>query len=461
MKLVILGAGEVGYNIAQRLAEEGYNIAVVDNEPARLQHVEDTLDVATVLGNAAHPSILEQAGCRGADMLIAATRNDEVNMIACQVAHTLFRVPTKIARIRAQDYLAHPEIFGRDELPVDEAISPEREAAKAILRRFKVSCAADVHEFADGKLLIMALKIPKHSGKYGLAGLSLSEFPEYMQEAGLKVYVLARQHNNVWCVPRGDTVLFAGDSIYLSMPSKQLNCFLQHIGLASEQNNKRSLMIIGGGNIGFHVAQDLGDNGHSVRLIEHNKERVEWLSQNLKNGIVLQGDALDRKLLVEENISRMDDFLALTNDDETNILASLIAREHKVDHIVTLVNRGIYSSLMGQIGLNVIVSPRLTTVASILQFVRKGKVLRMSSIADGALDVVELEAMETSRILNSPLRSLNLPEGLAIGAILRQNTLLIPNGDTCILPHDHVIVVAHRKSISVVEDLFQVRLEFF
>jgi len=457
MNIIILGAGEVGFHIALRLAGEGHDVAVVDCDKERVQRVSDTMDVRTVLGNAAHPSVLESAGAKNADLLIAATASDETNMLACQVAHSLFKVTTKMARIREPDFANNEGLFGRDELPIDLIISPEHEAAKAIVKRYHVASAMDAQGFADDKVQLLGMMIrPKGL----LAGLSLEELAEVMGDK--RVYVVAHEHNRKWKVPKRKTVLLAGDSVYLAVSSAQVADVVEVLeGCKQKTKVQRNVMLVGGGNVGFAVAQALEKSGVSIKMIEHNEERASWISDHLTSTIVLHGDALDRELLEEEAISGMDDFLALTNDDETNILSSLIARKYKVPHVVTLVNRAIYTDLVREIGLDVIVSPRFTTSASILRHVRKGRILGMSPLGDGTLEVIEAEALETAAILDAPLKDLKLPKDTVIGAIVRKGEVIIPNGETAVLPNDHVVLVSRAETIREIEALFEVRLEFF
>ncbi|EAU55020.1 Trk system potassium transporter TrkA [Mariprofundus ferrooxydans] len=456
MNVVILGAGEVGYHIAIRLATEGNDVCVVDQDETRLQVIADAMDVRTVCGKASYPAVLEQAGTAHADLLIAVTTNDEVNMLACQVAHSLFKVPTKLARVREQDYVKHPELFGRDDLPIDKMISPEGEAAKVVMGRLNVSSAQDAREFFNGAIELVEVTVRPKSK---LAGLALKELPDVM--GALRVYVVAHEHNNRWRVPRGDTVLLAGDSIYVTVEKKHLDTLMQTIDLAYQTPAGRNVMMIGGGRIGYLVAKELELAGAKVKIIEFNAERAEWLSEHLNNVVVIYGDALDRKLLEEENIDRMDDFLALTNDDENNILGSLIAKRYGVGHVVTLVNKAIYMQLMRQIGLDVTVSPRLSTVATILSHIRKGRIHGMASLADGQLEVLEAEALATSSILDIPLKHLKLPDDTVVGAIMRGDEIIIPNGLVAVKTGDHVLMVTTTESIPQVEKLFAVHLEFF
>ena len=457
MNILVLGAGEVGFHIALRLASEGHDVAVVDSNKERIQRVSDTMDVRTVLGNASYPSVLESAGAENADLLIAATASDETNMLACQVAHSLFKVTTKMARIREPDFTNNMDLFGRDDLPIDLIISPEFEAAKAIVKRYQVASAMDAQGFAGDRVQLLGMMIRPKSL---LAGLALEELAEVMSKN--RVYVVAHEHNRKWKVPSSDTVLLAGDSVYLAVASNQIDSVVEALeGCKQDQGIKRNVMIVGGGNVGYAVAQELERMGVSIKLIEYNFERAKWIADHLTSTVVLHGDALDRDLLEEEAISHMDDFLALTNDDETNILSSLIASKYKVPHVVTLVNRAIYSDLVREIGLDVIVSPRFTTSASILRHVRKGSILGMSPLGDGTLEVIEAEALATAMILEVPLKDLKLPVDTVIGAVVRGNEVIIPDGDTWIQPHDHVVLVSRADAIRDVERLFEVRLEFF
>jgi len=456
MNVLILGAGEVGFNIAQRLVTEGANVVVVDTDVQLLQRVSDCMDVKTVHGHASLPSVLERANAANADLLVAATTNDEVNMLACQVAHSLFKVPTKMARVREPEYVQHEKLCGRDDLPIDLIISPETEAARAIVKRFEFSSAADAQEFAEGKITLVGLRVPPKSE---LAGVSLIDSGEAM--AGLPVNIVAHEHNQKWHVPRGDTVLLAGDTIYAAMGSDSVDGFLSAAGMQHEEGGSKHILMVGGGHIGFIVAQQLEALNVTLKIIEHNEERSHWLAEHLDKSIIIAGDALDRELLEEENIDKMDTFLALTNDDETNILASLIARKYKIPHIVTLVNRVIYSDLVREIGLDVTISPRLTTVSSVMRHIRKGRILGMSSLGDGSLEVLEAEALETSNILDTPLCELELPEETMVGAILRGDKVVIPRGDTRIQAHDHVLMVTPNSSVQATEKLFEVHLEFF
>jgi len=458
MNILILGAGEVGFHIASRLAAEGNNVSVIDNDAERLQRVADSMDVKTVFGHAAHPSVLEQAGAADAELLIAATTNDEINMLACQVAHSLFKVTTKMARIREPDYINAIGLFGPDDLPINMVISPEKEAANSIIKRFQITSAVDAQEFADGKVQLLGIHIPP---KAELAGIVLKELHEVM--GALAVYIVAHERNRHWAIPKSNTVLLAGDSVYIAVATKDVETLLDKVGCETckERKNGRKVMIVGGGNVGYLVAQKLEELDADITLFECNPTRADWLAENLHHTHIIKGDALDRKLLEEEGLENVDDFLALTNDDETNILGSMIAKKYKVPHIVTLINRDIYNELSHEIGLEVTVSPRLTTSSTILRHIRKGRIFGLSSLGDGSLEVLEAEALKTSKILNTQLRDLKLPKNTVIGAVIRQDKVIIPNGHTIIEANDHVLLVSQGNNLKEVEKLFEVRLEFF
>jgi len=456
VKVLVLGAGEVGFHIALRLSREGNDVVVVDQDAERLKRVEELMDVSTVCGRASVPSVLKRAGAEDADLLIAATTNDEVNMLACQVAHSLFRVPMKLARVREAEY-DDPRLIGRDDLPIDRIIAPEKEAAEAIVRRVRISAAADVQVFADGKVLILGVPVVP---KGVLAGVRLDELDEVL--GGIAARVVACEHNRRWRVPTSETVLLAGDSVYLSVAASDADALLRRLGRGEEAGRRRDVFIVGGGRIGYHTAMRLAQLGHAVKLIERDRARAEWLAENLpEDVIVVCGDAINPQQLEEENVRAATDFLALTNDDETNILASLIAKRYGIRHVVTLINRTLYNEMARDMGLDVTICPRMTTVASILRHVRRGRIFGVAPLGDGSLEVIEAEALETTELVGKPLRELALPEQCAIAAIVRGEDVIVPSGEDRIQPGDHVVVVARSERAREVERLFEVKIEFF
>ncbi len=455
MKVLVLGAGEVGYHIALRLSREGNAVTVVDKDPARLKLVADAMDVATIEGKASLPSVLERAGAADAELLIAATTNDEVNMLACQVAHSLFRVPMKIARIRELEYL-NERLIGRDDLPIDRVISPESEAAQAIVRRVQMSAAADVQSFAEGRVIVVGVPV---TPKSPLAGAVLTEIEEVFGD--VSAYVVAHEHNRKWHVPRGDEVLLAGDSVYLSVAAKDADRLMGRLARQSGAQGRRRVFMVGGGRIGFETAKRLLALGHAVKIVENDRSRALWLDEQLEGAVIIHGDAINRQLLEEESIAESTDFIATTNNDEVNILASLIAKRFEVPHVVTVINRTLYNQMARDIGLDVTICPRLTTVASILRHVRRGRVRGVAPIGDGSIEVIEAEALETSAIVGKPLRAVDLPEGVVIAAVVRGDQVIIPDGSTVIEPHDDVVAVAESERVAKLEKMFEVALEFF
>ena len=456
MKALVLGAGEVGYHIALRLSREGNDIVVVDQDADRLQLVEEAMDVATVCGRASLPSVLERAGAADADLLIAATTNDEVNMLACQVAHSLFRVPLKIARVREAEY-NDERLIGRDDLPIDHIISPESEAARAVVRRVQISAASDMQAFAGGKVMLIGMPVEPKSP---LAGAALAEIQEEVF-GDVRALVVAHEHNHRWQVPTPDATLLAGDSVYLSVAAVDAQRLLARLGRAEQAPGARNVFQVGGGRIGFETAKRLEALGYRVKLVERDRQRAEWLAERLQRTVVIAGDAINKRLLEEECIDASTDFLALTNDDESNILVSLIARRYGVPHVVTLINRTLYNEMARDIGLDVTICPRLTTVSSILRHARRGRVLGAAPLGDGSIEVLEAEALETALLVGKPLKEVNFPAQAIVAAIVRDDDVIIPDGNTRIEPHDDVVLVARSDTIRKLERLFEVQLEFF
>jgi len=453
MKIIILGAGQVGSSLAANLVSEANDITVVDLEPTLLQTLQDRFDLRTVAGRASHPEVLRRAGAEDADMIIAVTNSDETNMVACQVAYTLFHTPTKIARVRGVEYLNYPELFGQQALPIDVLISPEQLVTDYIARLIEHPGALQVLDFAAGRVQLVGVR-----AYYGgpLVGQQLRALRDHMP--GLETRVAAIYRRDRAIIPEGDTVIEADDEVFFIAAKQDIRAVMGE--LRRLDRPVKRVMIAGGGNIGKRLAKAL-ESRYQVKIIDHNTARTRAVSEELDRTIVLRGDAADEELLREESIEEADVFCALTNDDETNILASLIARQYKVPHIITLVNRDIYSDLVRQIGLNVTVSPKFTTFSAIMRHVRKGRILGTSPLGDGTLEVIEAEALQTSDILNTPLKELKLPGNTVVGAILREETVIIPDGKTRIRPHDRVIMVTNSSCMRAVEKLFEVHLEFF
>lgn len=458
MKVIICGAGQVGFNIARYLASENNDVTVIDQAPHLIQKISDTLDVQAMVGFASHPDVLEQANAAAADMIIAVTQADEVNMIACQVAHALFNVPTKIARVRHQSYL-NPiwrDLFTREHLPIDVIISPEIEVARAVTRRLQVPGAFDMIPLAGGKVRVIGvLCLPNcpvvNTPLRQLTGL----FPD------LNVEVIAIIRNDRPIIPSGNDQMLAGDEVYFVCDTAHLTRAMSIFG--HEEMEARRIVILGGGNIGECLANELeAKHAHvTARIIERDRNRAQQIAQRLSRTMVLHGDCLDPEILDEANVAETETVVAVTNDDEVNILASLLAKRHGCQRAITLVNKTTYSPLIIPLGIDAVVSPRASTVSTILQHVRRGRIRAVHSLREGFAEIIEAEALETSPLLNTPLKEIKLPHGVIIGAIVRGDVVIIPRPKTEIKAHDRVILLATSGQIRKVEKMFAVRLEFF
>ncbi len=459
MKVIICGAGQVGFNIARYLAREHNDVTVIDLEPSLIEKVGNTLDVQGIVGFASHPETLDRAGARDADLLIAVTYSDEVNIVACEVAHALFDVPTKIARIRQQDYLnpVWADLFSRSNLPIDAVISPEIEVARAISRRLEIPGAFDAIPLADGKVTLVGVRAGPDCPVIDTPLRHLSAlFPE------LHITVVAIVRNDRKIVPSGDDQMLVGDEIYFVADTAHLKRALAAFG--HEEPEARRIIIVGGGHIGLYLAETIEEehDGTDVKLIEIDRKRAEHIAQRLVSTVVIHGDALDSEILAEANVKAAETIIAVSNDDEVNILASLLAKRLGCQRSVTLINKPTYGPLIGTLGIDAVVSPRGITVSTILQHVRRGRIRSVHSLSDGFGEIIEAEVLETSQLVGTPLRDARLPDGVVIGALIRDGEVVIPRGDTVVRPHDQVILFATAEAVKEVEKrLFSVRLEFF
>ena len=458
MKVIVCGAGQVGSNIARQLARENNDVTLIDQSQELVRKIGDELDVRAMVGHASHPDTLERAGAYDADMLIAVTYSDEVNMVACQIAHSIFDIPKKIARIRAQQYInplwAH--LFSRENLPIDVIISPENEVAHAIERRLKVPGAFDTVTFADGKVQVIGVRLDESCPIVNTPLKQLTElFPD------LNVIVVAIYRDGKMIVPSSVDQMFPGDEVYFAADSTHVARAMPLFG--HEETEARSIVIVGGGNIGLHLAQFIEKNMRSVslKIIEYNKARAEKIMDYLDRTVVLHGSALDPELLQEANAARAETIIALTNDDQVNILSSLLAKGQGTKTAVTLINNPVFSNLVTNLGIDVVVDPRATTVSEILRHIRRGRIRGLHSFRDGAAEVVEGDALETSMLVGKPLREINLPPGTIIGAVIHGKTVEIPRGDSVINTGDRVVILGLQDSIQKVEEMFSVGLEFF
>ena len=459
MRILICGAGKVGSSIARQLSRENNEVTVIDYNPELIQQVNEQLDVQAHLGYASHPSTLKAARAEDADMLIAVTYSDEVNMTACQIGYSLFNIPIRIARIRHQDYLK-PEwasLYSNDQLALNVIISPEIEVAEAILRRLHAPGSLDSIPFANDLVRVVALRCMDDCPVINLPVAMIRE-----KAAGLNMNMIGLVQNGKFIIPNDQTILHAGDDVYFISPSKQVRKVMALFG--HHESEARRGLILGGGNVGLLLAQKLeADEDHDikVKLIEYDPKRAEHVAQQLSKTTVLCGDAMNREILQEAGIEMCEAVMAVTNDDETNILGALLAKQFGAERTMTLVNNATYSPLLGDLGIDVTVNPRETTVSKILQHVRRGKISAVHAISDGMAEILEAEVMATSSILGKPMGDLKLPDGIIFGGIVRGEALIIPKNDTIIAEGDHIIILALANMVRKVEKIFSVGVEYF
>jgi trk system potassium uptake protein len=451
MKIVILGAGQVGRTAAAQLSrEEANEVTVVDQNEELLRDLQDRLDIRTVVGNASYPSVLEAAGTPEADILIALTSSDEVNMMACEVAYTLYRTSTKIARIRAAEYTNRPELFSAEALSVDVFISPEQLVTEYVVRLIRYPGALQVLDFADGKVRLVGMR----AGKSGLlVGQRLRTLREHLPNADARVVAIFRGDRAV--IPDGDTVVEDGDEVFFLAAREDMKRMMGE--LRKEEDPARRVLIAGAGNIGFRVARAL-EKSHQVKLIERDPKRARRASELLEHAIVLHGDAADEELLVEENIDSADVFAALTNSEEANILSAMLAKRLGAHKVMALINKPSYADLMESRAIDIAISPQTVTIGSLLAHVRRGDVVRVHSLRRGAAEALEAIVHgdeRSSRAAGRRVDEIKLPEGAAIGAIVRGDEVLMAHHDTVIRENDHVIVfLVDRRHVEAVEKLF-------
>ncbi len=458
MKAIVCGGGQVGENISRYLATEANNVTVIDQSPELIRKLSDTLDVQGLVGHASSPPILEQAGAADADMLIAVTQSDEVNMVACQVAHSLFSVPTKIARIRAQAYLdpIWADLFSRDNMPIDVIISPEIEVARAIGRRLQVPGAFDMIPMADGLVRVIGVICGEDCP---IVNTPLRQLTGLFPDLHIEILAIVRGERSI--IVDADDQMLPGDEVYFVTETDHVNRAMAAFG--HEEREARRIIIVGGGNIGLTLATDLERDhpGVAARIIERSRARAGFVAEQLDRTTVLHGDALDAEILDEANVRLSETVVAVTNDDEVNILSSLLAKRYGTDRVITLINSTTYNALVGSLGIDAVVSPRSITASTILQHVRRGRIKSVHSLKDGFAEVIEAEALETSPLVNTPIKEIRLPSGVIIGALVRAEEVIIARPDTVIKPHDRVILLAAAESVKKIEKMFAVRLEFF
>ncbi|MDB2415097.1 Trk system potassium transporter TrkA [Rickettsiales bacterium] len=459
MKIIVCGAGQVGTSIARQLTVEDNDVIVIDKSVELIQQISDTLDVKAIVGCPSHPTLLESVGAADADMIIAVTLSDELNMIACQVAHSLFNVPTKIARIRNQNYLQleWSHLYRHDHLPIDYIISPEIEVARAVIHRLNVPGAVDTIPFADGKVKVIGLRCTLDCPMINMPLYKIQE-----KCTDLNTSILGVMRDDDFMVASEDVVLIEGDELYFSCEDSQVKSAMALFG--HEEQEAHRLVIIGGGNIGLFLAEHLEKDETDIRikLIEVNKERAEYVADRLSRTTVINGSALSQEILEEANVAGAETVIAVSNDDEVNILSSLLSKRFGCDRSVTLVNNAAsYSPLVSSLGIDVAVNPREITVSSILQHIRKGRILSVHSICKGKAEIVEAEAVESSPIIGKTIYNLALPYGIVVGAIVRKDEIIIPDEDTVIHIGDRIIILSQSSVAKKVEKIFSVKFEFF
>ena len=458
MKVIICGAGQVGYGIAERLAAEQNDVSVIDSSPRLIQVIRDTLDVRGFVGHGSHPDVLAQAGAEQADMIIAVTLYDEVNMVACQVAHSLFKVPTKVARVRAQSYLAPHwgDLFSSEHLPIDVIISPEIEVGEMVMRRLALPGAVDTVRFADGEVIVAGIEC---GDDCPVIDTPLSQLTELFPD--LKAVVVGVFRDGKLFVPRSGDAMLAGDRVYVAAQKDQVRRTLSIFG--HDEREASRVVIAGGGNIGVYVASNLErrQSRTKIKIVEASRERAITIADELNRTVILHGSALDHDILTEADIQDADTMVALTNDDQVNVLSCVMAKRLGCKRTMALINNPSYASFTHTLGIDAHINPRQVTISKILRHVRRGRIRGVHTVLDGAAEIIEAEALETSLLVGKPLRDVELPDGIRIGAVYRGKTVISPTGATQVQAHDRVVIFARADRVRKVEQMFRVSLEFF
>jgi len=458
MKIVVCGAGQVGFNIAQHLSNQQHDVTVIDHSQDLVRQIGEKLDLQALLGHASDPNILENAGTADADLLVAVTNSDEVNMAACQVGHTLFNVPTKVARIRNQAYLEPKwgDLFSRDQMPIDVVISPEREVAKALHRRLRVPGAFNLVPFAGDRVHLLGLSLQDDCPVIDTPLRQLSElFPS------LQAVVAAVRREEGLFVPTSEDHLMSGDDIYVAVSAAMTERTMAVFGL--EEQKAQRIVIVGGGNIGFYFAEYLEgtDTAINTKIIELEPERALFLSESLRKTAVIGGDALNRDILVEASVGQADTVVSVADDDEVNILASLLAKQQGAGRVITLVNNSVYKGLIGTLGIDVAIDPKETTVSSIVRYIRRGRIRDLYSVFDGKAEMIEAEIFAGSEALGKRLGSLHLRGEAKVCMIVRDGEAVFPDADTVLRDGDRVVVFALSDAVRRIEQLFSARVDIF
>ena len=454
MNIIICGAGRVGFTIAKLLSEQNHSITVIDQSSEDIQKIKDSLDVNAIVGKATYPSILEKANGADADMIIAVTRNDEINMLICQIAYATFKISKKIARIRSQNYLdpKFSKLYNKENLPIDVIISPELEIAKSLQRKLEAPGALDNIPFAENKIRLLEIFIKNDCP---IKNIKLNELTKKFPD--LEANILGVIRKEKFKILKKSDVMEKDDKAYVIINSSQMAKTLIAFGHNEKISNK--ILIIGGGNIGFNLAKNIEETLESVRIkiIEKNKERAEFIANELNNSIIINGDALDEDVLSEANLDEIETVLALTNDDEDNLMVSvLVEKFSKNKKTLALTNKSNYSLLQSSLKIDDLIDPRMSTVSSILKHVHKGTIESAYSILNGQYEVIEAEIIETSELVNKELKNANLPDEIRIGAILRGEDIIIPRSNFVFQKDDRVVFLAKNDQIAVVENMFRI-----
>ena len=460
MNIIICGAGRVGFTIAKLLSEQGHSITVIDTSSEDIKKIDDALDVKAIVGKATYPTILEKANASETDMIIAVTRNDEINMLICQISFSIFNIPKKIARIRSQDYL-NPKfttVYNKENLPIDVIISPEIEIAKSIQRKLEAPGALDSVPFADNKIRLLEILI---NDGCSLIDIKLKDLTKKYPKIDANVIGIIR--DDKFIIPKKEDEIKKNDKIYVIINSSQTTETLEAFGHTEKVSKK--ILIVGGGNIGFNLAKNIEEtlDAARVKIVEKDKERAEFLASELNNTIVINGNGLDEEVLSEANLEEAETVLALTNDDEDNLMVSVLVEKFAKDEkeiedkrTMALVNKPNYSLLQDSLKIDDLIDPRMNTVSSILKHVHKGTIETAYTIMNGEYEVIEAEIIETSELINKELKNSNLPEEVRVGAVLRGDKIIIPRSDFVFLKEDKVVFLAKKDSISVVENIFRI-----
>ncbi|MCP4109652.1 MAG: Trk system potassium transporter TrkA [Desulfobacteraceae bacterium] len=454
MKIIIVGAGEVGFNIANRLALENKDVVMIDEDPAAIRRLSDSLDVQVIQGSGSSPVILEEAGIKKAEILLAVTNRDETNLVACLVADAISPATKKLARLRNADYDKYHETFRLNAPHIDTVINPEIEVIKTIDRMMSVPGAVDVGEFANGRVKLIGVKLDKETQ---LAGVRLADLPE--KTGNRRILIAAVLRDEKLIIPRGDNKLMPDDLVYFISEHDKLSDNLEIFNKRAEP--MRRALIVGGGRIGFRLASLLEEKNINTKIVEKNPERCMELAEQLNKTVVLHGDGSDRDILKEEGIRGMDVVITLTNDEETNILASLLAKRMGARKTITKISKFSYFPILLAIGIEQVVDPRLSAINTILQHIRRGKVLSAISLKGEEAEVIEAVAMEPSEIVGKPLKNVSIPKGVLVTVIIRDEEIIIPSGESVIEPDDRIIIFARTEAVPKMEKILAVKLEYF